>query len=261
MTDDRLTEAVNAARLATLGTLVAGVAHELNTPLGAINSNHDVLRRALSRLQNILADDVVDETELAEVRRIVRALDDIMVVNDLAVERLNQLVFSLRSFGRPDRAERDFVDIHEGIESALAIMGYELKGRIEIVRDYDELPRIECFPHELNQVFMNLLVNASQAIPGHGTITIRTRPGDDEVLVEVEDSGSGVAPENLDRIFEPGFTTRGARISMGLGLAIARQIIDRHTGRITVRSAPGAGTTFAVRLPVRLGTSHTNGNR
>jgi len=253
LSDDRLTEVVNAARLATLGTLVAGVAHELNTPLGAINSNHDVLRRALGRLQNILADDVVDETELAEVRRIVRALDDIMVVNDLAVDRLNQLVSSLRSFGRPDRAERDFVDIHEGIESAIAILGHELKGRIEVVRDYGDLPVIECFPNELNQVFMNLLVNASQAIADRGTITVRTRGAENGIAVEIEDDGNGIAPENLDRIFEPGFTTRGSRIGMGMGLAIARQIVDRHTGRITVRSTPGVGTAFTVWLPVRLG--------
>lgn len=252
MTDDRLTEAVNAARLATLGTLVAGVAHELNTPLGAINSNHDVLRRALTRLQNILADDVVDETELAEVRRIVRALDDIMVVNNLAVDRLNQLVSSLRSFGRPDRAERDVIDIHEGIDSALAILGHDLKGRVEVVRDFDDLPRIECFPNEINQVFMNLLVNASQAIAGRGTITIRTRRAEGGVLIEVEDTGSGIAHEDLELIFEPGFTTRGSRIGMGMGLAIARQIVDRHTGRISVRSTYGAGTTFSVWLPQQL---------
>jgi len=252
LTDDRLTEAVNAARLATLGTLVAGVAHELNTPLGAINSNHDVLRRALTRLQNILADDVVDETELAEVRRIVRALDDIMVVNNLAVDRLNQLVSSLRTFGRPDRAERDVIDIHEGIDSALAILGHDLKGRVEVVRDFEELPRIECFPHEINQVFMNLLVNATQAIAGRGTITIRTRRADGGVLIEVEDTGSGIAPKDLELIFEPGFTTRGSRIGMGMGLAIARQIVDRHTGRISVRSTCGAGTTFSVWLPQQL---------
>lgn len=249
MSDDRLAAAVNAARLATLGTLVAGVAHELNTPLGAINSNHDVLRRAMMRLQNILADDVVDASELAEVRRIVRALDDIMVVNDLAVDRLNQMVSSLRSFGRPDRAERDVIDVHEAIESALAILGHELKGRVDVIRDYQELPGIECFPQELNQVFMNLLVNASQAIHGSGSITVRTRGLDDGVLVEVEDTGAGIAAEDLGRIFEPGFTTRGSRIGMGMGLAIARQIVDRHAGRITLRSQPGAGSTFSVWLP------------
>jgi len=174
-------------------------------------------------------------------------------VNDLAVDRLNQLVSSLRSFGRPDRAERDFVDIHEGIESAIAILDHELKGRIEVVRDYGDLPVIECFPNELNQVFMNLLVNASQAIADRGTITVRTRIAENGVAVEVEDDGNGIAPGNLDRIFEPGFTTRGSRIGMGMGLAIARQIVDRHTGRISARSTPGVGTTFTVWLPVRLG--------
>lgn len=244
-----MAEAVNAAKLATLGMLVAGVAHELNTPLGALNSNHDVLKRALGKLQVILADEVVEPHELEEVRRIVAAVDGVMRVNDLAVERMVQLVASLRSFGRPDRSEIDRVDLHEGIESTLAILRHLTKDRIEIARDYGDIGAFECYPNQLNQVFMNLLLNASQAISDTGTITIRTRAREDGVLIDIEDTGAGIQPANLKRIFEPGFTTKGARVGMGLGLLISRQIVEHHGGRIDVRSEPGAGTKFTVWLP------------
>jgi signal transduction histidine kinase len=244
-----MAEAVNAAKLATLGMLVAGVAHELNTPLGALNSNHDVLKRALGKLQVILADEVVEPDELDEVRRIVAAVDGVMRVNDLAVERMVGLVASLRSFGRPDRSELDRVDPREGIESTLAILRHLTKDRIEIVRDYGHIEPFECYPNQLNQVFMNLLLNASQAIVDSGTITIRTRARDGGAVIEIEDTGAGIAAENLDRIFEPGFTTKGARVGMGLGLLISRQIVEHHGGRIDVRSQPGVGTKFTVSLP------------
>jgi two-component system, NtrC family, sensor kinase len=246
-------ELVGAAKLATLGSLVAGIAHELNTPLGSLHSNHDVLKRALHRLQDVLADEKVDEHELEEVRRIVRALDGVMRVNDLAVERMIKLVASLRTFGRPDRSDRDLIDVHDGIESALAILSHQLKDRITVVRKYGQLPPIDCYPNQLNQVWMNLLVNAAQAITGQGSITIQTSaqtPG--KVRVSVADSGVGIPRENLRRIFEPGFTTKDGRIGMGLGLLIVRQIIERHSGRINVESEVGTGSTFSIELPTVL---------
>jgi two-component system, NtrC family, sensor kinase len=173
--DARMLEAVNSARLATLGMLMAGMAHEVNTPLGALASNHDVIKRAMVRLQDILADEVVDEDELVEVRRIVKALDGILRVNDLAIERVVGLVESLRSFGRLDRSQVDRVDVHEGIETTLTLLGHRLGDRITVERDFGRLPLVECFPQQINQVFMNLLMNASQAIEGPGRITIRTR--------------------------------------------------------------------------------------
>jgi two-component system, NtrC family, sensor kinase len=245
---------VTQARLATLGLLIAGLAHEINTPLGAINSNHDVLRRALGKLQVILEDEVVEPHELDEVRRIVRAIDSILHVNDLAVERMGELVRSLRMFGRLDRADLDFADLHEGIDSTLAILAHELKP-INIVRDYEPLPAVECFPHQLNQVFMNLLLNARHATPDGGTVTIRTRPAASEVVVQVSDTGVGMTASTMQHIFEPGFTTRGGRIGMGLGLVISRQIVDAHGGRIEVTSQPGVGSEFTVRLPVRQTTT------
>lgn len=238
--------------LSTLGLLVAGVAHELNTPLGALTSNHDVLRRALERLNVILEDEVVDEHELEELRRIVRAIMGVTRVNDLAVERMGQIVGSLRSFGRLDRSEIDTVDLHEGIESTLTVLGYEFGDRVTVVRDFGELPRVECRPHELNQVFMNLLLNASQAIDGPGTITVRTRAVDDGVELTFADTGAGIPPRIRERIFEPGFTTKGARVGMGLGLLITRRTVDAHGGTISVESEEGRGTTFTIRLPLRI---------
>jgi two-component system, NtrC family, sensor kinase len=247
---DVLADRVNEARLASLGMMVAGLAHEINTPLGALNSNHDVLRRALGKLQDILADEVVEPHELEEVRRVVRAVDGILHVNDLAVERMTALVKSLRDFGRVDRADIDFADLHEGIDSTLAILAHQLRP-VTVVREYGELPRVECQPQQINQIFMNLLTNARQATPDDGTITIRTAATGDAVEVTVADNGVGMTPEHMTRIFDPGFTTKGGRIGMGLGLPICRQIVDRHSGRLSVTSTPGAGTAFTLRLPVR----------
>ncbi|MGH7541483.1 MAG: sensor histidine kinase [Gemmatimonadota bacterium] len=244
-------ELVNATKLQTLGTLVAGVAHEINTPLGALHSNHDVIARALRRLQDILADEVVTADELDQVRRIVRAMDGVLRTNGIAVERMMGLVNNLRSFGRPDRAEIDRVDLREGLEGTLSLLGHALR-EIEVVREYDDLPAVECFPGRINQVFMNLLLNAAQAIHGPGRITIRTSAGEARVRVEVSDTGVGIPPENLTRIFDPGFTTKEARVGMGLGLLITRQIVDQHGGDLSVTSRVGEGTTFRIELPVRL---------
>lgn len=251
---DAVAELVNAAKMATLGSLVAGVAHELNTPLGALNSNHDVLNRALERLQGILADEVVEPHELNEVRRIVSAIDGVMCVNDLAVERMVTLVASLRRFGRPDLTDIDHVDIRESIDTALVIVKHELRGRIAVEREYDDIAPVECYAQEIGQVFMNLLVNAIRAIDGEGRITVRVKHAAECARIEVEDTGCGIAAEHLGRIFEPGFTTRGGRIGMGMGLPISRQVVDRHGGRISVTSEPGRGSTFTVDLPYSLQT-------
>lgn len=255
MSDPSLTadhaEQISRAHLATLGTLVAGIAHELNTPLGAINSNHDVIERALLKLGEILEDDVVTPDELKDVRRIVRAMDGVLRTNGIAVARMVELVQNLRTFGRPDRAEVDRVDIHEGLEGTLAVLGHELKN-VTIERDYAELPLVECYPNRINQVFMNLVFNAAQAMPEGGTLSLRTAKGEGAVTLEVADDGCGIAPDVLSRIFEPGFTTKGGRVGMGLGLAIVHRIIDQHGGDISVQSSLGQGSTFVVRLPVRL---------
>lgn len=245
-------ELLNSAKLASLGNLIAGVAHEINTPLGALHSNHDTIARALSKLQVILEDEVVDEDELEDVRRIVRAIDGVTATNNMAVDRMVKIVDSLRTFGRVDRSERDHADLHEGIESTLAIISHELKGRVTVETDFGELPRVECYASQIHQVFMNLIVNAGQAIRGTGTVTIRTRRRGDDVTIEIRDTGVGIPRENLDRIFDPGFTTKGRRMGMGMGLLITRQIVERHGGTLTVESEVGEGTAFTVRLPITL---------
>jgi two-component system, NtrC family, sensor kinase len=249
MDDAELAGVVNQAKLATLGMLLAGVAHEVNTPLGAINSNHDVLRRALGKLQDILADEVVEPHELEEVRRIVKAVDGILRVNDIAVTRMTTLVRSLRTFGRLDRAHIDWADLHEGIDSTLAILGHEM-GEVTVEREFGTLPPVRCHPDQLNQVWMNLTLNAVQAMPDGGRLTIRTSCEGDEARIAFADTGTGIAPDHLGSIFEPGFTTKQGRVGMGLGLLITRQVIDHHRGQIAIESEVGAGTTFTVTLPI-----------
>ena len=245
-------ELVGSAKLATLGNLIAGVAHEINTPLGALHSNHYTVARALDRLQEILADEVVDEDELEDVRRIVKAIDGVTATNNMAVDRMVKLVDSLRTFGRVDRSDVDYADLHEGLESTLAILSHELRGQVEVVKEFGDLPRVECYPNQIHQVFMNLIVNATQAMEGGGTLTLRTRHEGDEVIIEIEDTGVGMSERTIDRIFDPGFTTKGSRMGMGMGLLITNRIIDRHDGRIEVESEEGGGTKFTVHLPVRL---------
>jgi two-component system NtrC family sensor kinase len=243
-------DAVMQARLALLGPLVAGLTHELNAPLGALNSNHDVLRRALSRLQVILADEVVDAHELEEVRRIVRAVDEVLGINDMALERMIELVRNLHSFARIDRAAFEFLDVQEALESTLALLGHEMK-HIEVVRQYGEIPLVHCHPQRIQQVFMNLILNAVQALPDGGRVTLSTSVRDGSARVCIADNGSGIPAEQRDRIFEPGFTTRAGRVGMGIGLAICRQIVEHHGGYIELETEPGAGAAFTVSLPLR----------
>lgn len=249
---DARAELVRTAQLATLGNLVRGVAHEINTPLGALASNHDTTRRALEKLQVILEDEVVTPDELGEVRRIVRAVTAVQETNVMAVERMKHVVSSLRNFGRPDRSEIDRIDLAESITGTLDIVKHQLGPAITVERDFEDLPLVECYAQQINQVFMNLMVNAAHAMGESGTLSIRGRGTGAGVEIQISDTGPGIAPEHLARLFEPGFTTKGKRVGMGLGLAICREIVDRHGGGITVESEVGEGTTFTVKLPLAL---------
>ncbi len=240
---------VQSEKMASLGHRVAGVAHEINTPVGAINSNAHVMARALQKVRDRLATAAPSLLEDGEVSKTFDILEDAARVNRAACERIVKIVQSLRSFARLDEAERKSADLVEGLESTLTLLHHELKKRIEVVRDYQPIPKIECSPGQLNQVFMNVLVNAAHAIEGHGTITIRTRYREGEVAVSFTDTGRGIPAAVLPRIFDPGFTTKGVGVGSGLGLAICYRIVKEHGGRIEVASEPEKGTTFTVLLP------------
>jgi signal transduction histidine kinase len=236
-------------KMAALGSLVAGIAHEINTPLGALQSNTDTVKYAIDKLKSHLcacAGDAVTES-----LKVVAVIEELCRVDRLATERISHIVSTLKTFARLDRAVQDEVDIHEGLDSALILVNHQLRGRIQINKQYGDIPRITCYPNLLNQVFMNILVNAIQAIPAQGTITIRTWVSNGSVSIEFTDTGEGIPPENLRRIFDPGFTTKGVKVGTGLGLSIAYRIVSDHRGRIEVTSTIGQGSTFLVVLPVR----------
>jgi signal transduction histidine kinase len=243
---------VQSEKMASLGLLVAGIAHEINTPVGAIHSMHDTMVRAVEKLKSTLTMCGLASTEAERVGPIFKAIDDANRVIDSGTERVTTIVRRLRSFARLDEAELKAVDIHEGIEDTLMLIHHEIKKRITVLRDFGEVPPLTCYPGRLNQVHLNLLNNARQAIDGKGQITIKTSVRDSRVCIQYTDTGSGISAKNLDRIFDPGFTTKGVRVGAGLGLSICYQIIEDHRGKIEVESKVGEGTTFTILLPLDL---------
>jgi len=250
---DTQTQLVQTEKMASLGMLVAGVAHEINTPFGAVSSMHDTQKRAAAKILAIF------ESEATELSRshptLTRALKVMMDANDVidsGIERVSNIVRRLRSFARLDEADVKTASINEGIEDTLTLIHHELKHNITVVRNFGMIPPVRCYPGRLNQVFLNLLVNARQAIKGKGTITIGTSMQNGLVCITFEDDGAGIRPENLKRIFDPGFTTKGVGVGTGLGLSICYQIIQDHNGHIYAESEVGKGTKFTIILPTDL---------
>jgi PAS domain S-box-containing protein len=244
---------VQSEKMASLGGLVAGIAHEINTPVGAMTSMHDTLLRAVGKLKEHLkakAPELVENDE--KLKSLFTVIDDANQVIRSGASRVGEIVRRLRSFARLDEAELKKVDIHEGLEDTLTLVHHEIKHNIKVVRDYRDVPPISVYPSRLNQVFLNLLNNARQAIRDKGTITIATGVEDGMAFVSVTDDGIGIPPENIARIFDPGFTTKGVGVGTGLGLSICYQIMQDHRGRIEVQSAVDVGTTFTVRIPMNL---------
>jgi signal transduction histidine kinase len=242
---------VQSEKMASLGNLVAGVAHEINTPVGAITSMHNTLVKALDRLKQSLSE--ITPTEFANNPKIIRPLkviDDANTVIQSGSDRVTTIVKRLRSFARLDEAEFKTVDIHDGLEDTLIIVHHQLKHHVTVHRNYGKIPPIACYPGQLNQVFLNILVNAAQAIEGQGDVTITTLHDDDHIVIEIADTGRGIPAANLERIFDPGFTTKGVGVGTGLGLSICYRIIQDHHGDISARSEVGKGSTFTIRLPV-----------
>lgn len=236
---------LRSEKMASLGMLVAGIAHEINTPLGAINANTDMFVRGFEKLRN-----KVQSNGGEEAIKTVDILDGLSKVNITACQRITNIVKTLRNFARLDEEELKTVDIRDGIDSTLSLTAHLSRERIQVIKDYQDLPELKCYPSQLNQVFMNILVNSLQAIDGDGVITIKTELKDGEILVHFGDTGIGIPPENLNKIFDPGFTTKGVGVGTGLGLAISYKIIEEHGGRIEVESEVGKGTVFTLHLPV-----------
>lgn len=265
-TNARLAEAqsqlLQSEKMASLGQLAAGVAHEINNPIGFVNSNLGTLRRygegliALFQAQSRGA----PTTELQQLRD---AADLDFVAEDLPVllseseeglSRVKKIVQDLKDFSRVDSADWQDADLNAGLESTLNVVMNEVKYKAEISREYGQLPPVRCLAGQLNQVFMNLIVNAAHAIEGHGRIALRTGVADHggcaAAWVEVEDNGSGMTPEVQKRIFEPFFTTKAVGKGTGLGLSLSFSIVQKHGGQIEVDSVPGRGTRFRVWVPV-----------
>lgn len=244
-------ELIGAARLVSLGTLVAGVTHEISTPLGAIRSNRDMLRRVVDKLEAVLSDGRVTDDEIPQVAKLAGAISGIVEVDELALERITGQVRTLRAFGCGETEDPQAYDVNQALADALTLLRHEIKNRITIERDLGDIPRIECHPAQINQVLLNILLNACQAIEGKGTIRLRSREEGGEVSVAISDSGPGIQEDKVESIFKPGFTTKSEGVGMGLGLPISLRIVEEHGGRIDVQSQPGEGTTFVVVLPVR----------
>ncbi len=186
------------------------------------------------------------------LNKLFDVIDESNQVIKSGASRVGEIVRRLRSFARLDEAEIKKVDVHEGLEDTLTLVHHEIKHHIEIVKDYGEVPPMSVYPSRLNQVFLNLLNNARQAVKEKGTITIRTGVEDAQAIIVFSDDGVGIEPENLKKIFDPGFTTKGVGVGTGLGLSICYQIIQDHHGTIEADSTPGEGSTFTIRLPLNL---------
>jgi len=263
----KLEEAQNqllqSEKMASMGQLAAGVAHEINNPIGFVNSNLGTLQRYVDNLLRLLAAYAAHETSLDagardEIRLLQQEIDAAYLKNDIGallaesldgLQRVKRIVQDLKDFSHVDKSELVWANLENGLESTLNVVWNELKYKARVVREYGGTPQIECFPSQLNQVFMNLLINAAHAIQDKGVITIRTGHDDDKVWVEIEDSGKGIAPEHLGRIFEPFFTTKPVGKGTGLGLSLAYGIVNKHGGHIDVASQLGKGSTFRVVLP------------
>jgi two-component system NtrC family sensor kinase len=262
---DTQAQVVQQEKMASIGQLAAGVAHEINNPMGFISSNLSTLGKYVERYndfikaQSELIESQVDKDAAAKIREKRQALkldyslddgSDLIKESQEGAERVRTIVKNLKSFSRVDEAACKDADINECITSTINIVWNELKYKVKLVKELGEIPLTKCYPQQLNQVFMNLLVNASQAIAKRGEIIVKTWHESGIIYASVSDNGCGMTQEVVNHIFEPFFTTKDIGKGTGLGLSITYDIIKKHNGEITVESEPGMGTTFTVRLPI-----------
>ncbi len=233
-------------KMASLGNLVAGVAHEMNNPIGVIHSAADITSRGIRKIKSLLQGDY-DEEQLHQSFNLLEKNSSIITT---ASDRVAKIVQSLRSFARLDEALFQEVDIHKNIDTTLTLLSHELIEKADVIKKYGDIPRIQCYPNELNQAFMNVLLNAAQAIDQQETITIETYADETQVYVKIMDTGKGISPEDLPQIFNPGFTTQSDGVGKGLGLSIVYNVVQKHHGEIKVDSEIGKGTEITIALPI-----------
>lgn len=254
---------LQSEKLASIGQLAAGVAHEINNPVAFVNSNLGTLQGYVEDLFKTLAAYEQSEKEMSPatqkaMRDLKQQIDIVYLREDMSsllaesmsgLQRVKRIVQDLRNFSHVDATDKQWANLEAGLDSTLNVVWSALKDKVEVQKEYGAIPEIECIPSQINQVFMNLLINAGQAIEGRGVVTLRTGYDSTHIWVDVQDTGGGIPPENLDRIFDPFFTTKPVGTGTGLGLSIAYGIVSRHGGRIEVNSEPGKGATFRVLLP------------
>jgi two-component system, NtrC family, sensor kinase len=236
-------------KMAELGRLLAGIVHEINSPIGSIVSNNQVIIRSLEMLKHTLAGG--DRAALEKAGRQVETCLSLAAIDKIACERISEVVRGLKTFVRVDSAELRKADLNQQIENTLKLTRGEFRSRIAVETDFGELPPVECHASMLSQVFLNILVNAGQAIDGPGKITVRTRAEGGRVHISIADTGHGIKPEDRPKIFAGGFTTKAVGVGTGLGLSLSKKIVEEtHGGSIDFESEVGVGTTFHIRIPV-----------
>lgn len=259
---------VQSEKLASLGQLAAGVAHEINNPIGFISSNLGTLEGYFTKLQDMLdayqhseegiasaeiLDHLKNTRERVELDFLSEDIPLLIKESKEGISRVGKIVKDLKDFSRVDsNQEWQWANLQQGIDSTLNIVANELKYKADVIKEYADLPDIQCLPSQINQVIMNLVVNAAQAIgPQRGKITLRSGVEAEHVWLEVADTGSGITPDTVQKIFDPFFTTKPVGQGTGLGLSLSYGIVKKHGGDITVKSVVGVGTTFRVTLPIR----------
>ncbi|MEO8670712.1 MAG: ATP-binding protein [Tahibacter sp.] len=259
---------VQSEKMASLGQLAAGVAHEINNPIGYVHSNLGTLQEYLNNLfgliecyESVVHGSPTTPERKVEIARRKEAIDFEFLVQDLpqllaesreGIDRVRRIVQDLRDFSRADRVETwSLYDLHRGLDSTIGIIWNEIKYKAEVHKEYGVLPLVECLPSQINQVFMNILMNAAQAIDQRGEIHVSTGVDGGNVWIAIRDTGPGIPPDVIKRIFDPFFTTKPVGKGTGLGLSISYGIVRKHGGDIAVESRADAGTTFRVTLPQR----------
>lgn len=257
---------LQSEKMASIGQLAAGIAHEINNPIGFVNSNMGAMEKYVATLMSVIDSykrailEVAPGSPLiAKINAIDKYADLGFLKDDIAdllrestdgLKRVKEIVQALKDFSHVGESDWNFADLHAGLDSTLNIINNEIKYKATVEKHYGTLPDVKCLASQLNQVFMNLLVNAAHAIQERGVITISTGVDGDWVWVAIKDNGTGIKPENMNRIFEPFFTTKPVGSGTGLGLSLSYSIVNKHGGRIEVDSKLGVGTTFTVRLPI-----------